>query len=535
MAEGFRASFAALRVDDASARAHLPTFDGPGVPYEHKFSPVSRGPRGVLTLGGDVAADLVCWEWFFRRPCPPQRADDASADASCALCHDFGHHDETCGGRIREALGQLRAKGGSKSKRFGCRYGERCSRAHPTDDRVRQTLSAWWRANRGGGEVDARWSVLGSGMADFRARNAAGRAAASAGDGEGDNDGDGDGDEDQTSRAGDAASSSDQTFRASSSAASSSVLAARGLSTSRFLSRLRERSRESPYAGAFEAEPFFHRLMSNERLCRLFADDKRSYKEVTEAYGAARRVSDVLARLGASPDGGGAVLFDACSGRGIAAVLYAHWFPRARVVMMDANGEMDLSHLREVPNLRFRHVDLFGESVVEAVREECAEADAEAKAKAEATAEPERKARETSRGARVLVGTHLCGALSPRLIDLAFGVREMDAMILCPCCIKGQLGTDCRYEAKRRGCDPYVVLCETLRAFCRRELRRVEAEEAEEAEGDKNRVEGFAAVGYDAPTRGVVLAEADPGVLSPVNCFITVVKRPEVARPPREP
>ena len=527
MAEGFRASFGALRVDDASARAHLPTFDGPGVPYEHKFSPVSRGPRGVLTLGGDVAADLICWEWFFRRPCPHPRADDASADASCALCHDFGHHDETCGGRIREALGQLRAKGGSKSKRFGCRYGERCSRAHPTDDRVRQTLSAWWRANRGGGEVDARWSILGSGMADFRARNAAGRAAASAGDGEGDKDGDGDGDEDQTSRASSsAASSSDQTSRASSSAASSSVLAARGLSTSRFLSRLRERSRESPYAGAFEAEPFFHRLMSNERLRRLFADDKRSYKEVTEAYGAARRVSDVLARLGASPDGGGAVLFDACSGRGIAAVLYAHWFPRARVVMMDANGEMDLSHVREVPNLRFRHVDLFGESVVEAVLEECAEADAEAKAEAEATAEAEAE-RKASRGARVLVGTHLCGALSPRLIDLAFGVREMDAMILCPCCIKGRLGTDCRVEAKRRGCDPYVVLCETLRAFCRRELRRVEAEEAE---GDKNR-----AVGYEAPTRGVVLAEADPGVLSPVNCFITVVKRPDVARPPREP
>lgn len=301
------------------------------------------------------------------------------------------------------------------------------------------------------------------------------------------------------------------------------------MSTSRFLSRLRERSRESPYAGAFEAEPFFHRLMSKERLRRLFADDKRSYKEVTEAYGAARRVSDVLARLGASPDGGGAVLFDACSGRGIAAVLYAHWFPRARVVMMDANGEMDLSHVREVTNLRFRHVDLFGESVVEAVREECAEADAEAKAKAEATTEAERKA---SRGARVLVGTHLCGALSPRLIDLAFGVREMDAMILCPCCIKGRLGTDCRVEAKRRRCDPYVVLCETLRAFCRRELRRVEAEETE---GDKNRVEGFAAVGYDAPTRGVVLAEADPGVLSPVNCFITVVKRPEVACPPCEP
>ena len=42
--------------------------------------------------------------------------------------------------------------------------------------------------------------------------------------------------------------------------------------------------------------------------------------------------------------------------------------------MMDSNGAMDLSHVRALPNRNvvFRHVDLYGASVVEVIRKETA-------------------------------------------------------------------------------------------------------------------------------------------------------------------
>jgi hypothetical protein len=216
--------------------------------------------------------------------------------------------------------------------------------------------------------------------------------------------------------------------------------------------------------------------MADERLRRLFIH-KKSYKEVSEAYGAMERLRELLPRLrrgrqqtltkvaaagtrtadgGVSTEaeegegaGAGAVIFDVCSGRGIFAVLLSFWFPAAKIVMMDSNGAMDLLHVRARPNLVFHHVDLYGESAVEAIREECGGAGVDH---------------------AVVVGVHLCGALSPRLIDLAFGMSEVDGMILCPCCIKGQLGGDCQRAAKERGCSPYTVLCETFRNLCESEL-----------------------------------------------------------------
>ena len=76
-------------------------------------------------------------------------------------------------------------------------------------------------------------------------------------------------------------------------------------------------------------------------------------------------------------------------------------------VMMDANGAMDLSHVQSLPNRNvvFRHVDLYGASVVETIKKE--------------TGGPH------AGSVVVLVGTHLCGALSPRLIDLCFGMDEV--------------------------------------------------------------------------------------------------------------
>ena len=177
---------------DASER-----FDGPGVPYEHKFSTVSRGPVGVATLDGTIAADLVCWEYFYGKPCASEaerasertssedatrlepwkswKSRDAGVDganandarprrtiattvpsSSCDLCHAIGTADDVCRGRVREALGQIRPKKGVRArlgsgaadaagrKNVVCRYGPRCDRAHPSDAEVRGKIEDWY-------------------------------------------------------------------------------------------------------------------------------------------------------------------------------------------------------------------------------------------------------------------------------------------------------------------------------------------------------------------------------------------------------
>ena len=245
---------------------------------------------------------------------------------------------------------------------------------------------------------------------------------------------------------------------------------------------------------------------------------------MTEAYGTYERVRELLPRLDPTwshlkPEtvvetvvrtpGPGPVIFDACSGRGVTAALLSFWFPDATIVMMDSNGAMDLSHVRALPNRNvvFRHVDLYGASVVEVIRKETA---------GNGNYSDGGKGLQKRRRTAVLVGTHLCGALSPRLIDLCFGLDEVDGMVLCPCCIKGQLGGDCMRAAKKRGVSAYVVLCETFARLCEREVGL-------EGAGTREEV-GVGEVGFDPGTVGSVSVRADPGVCSPVNCFITVAK-----------
>ena len=417
-----------------------------------------------------------------------------------------------------------------------CRYGPYCERAHPADAEVRAVLTAWWKRRRGrrapdpnvvgtstrtssdpsssdadadadaaSPEPEPRWSVAGAGSANFRARDEGARSAltsSSSSGGEG-------GVFDATRTPGveddDDEDGSKEGFDGSKGPAS--TLERRDVCVARLLARLREKAPRSPYLSRFLAEPFFEAsVLGDDRLRRLF-EHKKSHKEVTEAYGAALRVRACVeamrredaffsrrsrphntdAASSSGDDEDALVIFDACSGRGIGSVLLSFWFPTARVVMMDANGAMDLTHVRARPNLAFRRVDLHGESAAECIREEVERCLLGVKVKgggapfiggAKTTTMNTPRPSTSGGGERrrrvraVLVGTHLCGALSPRLIDLAFGLREIDAMVLCPCCIKGGLGSAARRAGKARGVDPYVVLCETLRALCDREAAR---------------------------------------------------------------
>ena len=142
----------------------------------------------------------------------------------------------------------------------------------------------------------------------------------------------------------------------------------------------------------------------------------------------------------ASGDGDGAVIIDVCSGKGIGALMLGFALPRAQVVALDANTEMDLAHFRACQNISFRLVDVFSSVFPALVVQTLAGADWAA-----------------------LVGTHLCGALSPRLVSVFRRcLLSVHCMVLSPCCFKGWGGKDAQKRAKVRGVDAYLQLCEDL-------------------------------------------------------------------------
>ena len=164
------------------------SFDGPGVPYAHKFTSVrsatGEAPRGIATLGGVVATDLIRWDHYFQRACVARRDGDdpkvpgsiPTAATPCGLCHDLGDVTTVCSGRIREALGQVKV---GKAVRRGRARAEGSGVHESASDRrpVRATLFEWYKANVAHAKTP-EWSVTGAAAARFRAKDDDGRAAA---------------------------------------------------------------------------------------------------------------------------------------------------------------------------------------------------------------------------------------------------------------------------------------------------------------------------------------------------------------------
>ena len=534
-------------------------FSGPGVPYQHKFTTVSRGPVGLATLNGTIAAELVCWEYFYGKECvlagevrgevvevteavvrdasvaspsssSPQKAHPKNhvPNPTCQKCHTLGTADDTCRGRVREALGQVRpkrgvkARGGDSEKFQVCRYGARCLREHPSDLTVRERIERWWRTSAGSictehtdttgthlpyGTVTCTttlsttsaatpstlnthtkqkmvWSVAGSGFDNFREKDGKGRASL-------------------TSKNVDNNVETNCSIGNTETEPSEELLEDQrerhALAVSRLKKRLQSKAETSTYVATFLSEPFFEALIVKNYALVKVLSHKSAHKEITEAYGAAGKIKETLRGVtkvdtdGTRLNTHRVTIFDACSGRGIIGVLLSFLFPNFSIVLMDADGSMDLTHVSSIKNVEFKHVDLYGDSVVAAIRDTVEEEDLK-----DSMEQPGTDVK--SKRLRLLLGVHLCGALSPRLIDLCFGLDDVDAMVLCPCCIKGGLGGDCRRVGKERDVSPYVVLCETLTRVCE--------------DGDVP----------DSTSRKLVTAKADPHVLSPVNCFICVAK-----------
>ena len=272
---------------------------------------------------------------------------------------------------------------------------------------------------------------------------------------------------------------------------------------------LQRRVGDSAHLASLLAAPWLERALEDDRTRRLFAGNSKAVrKEATEAWAVIGQVRHVLRELGLPTDGAGATLLDVCSGKGMTALCLAMEFPRARVVMLDSNGDMDLGHCRAVDNLRFEQVDLFARDAADALTA-CA------------------------RGGRgcIAIGMHLCGALAPRLLTLAARCQAVDAAVVCPCCLKGSLKEEVRREAARAGGDAvaqhYPVLMQKLAELVQ--------EEGADADGSDPSPNGLVLEeGGDEDGGGRVMSVSlawDAEMLSPKNGFVRALKvRSDVAQ-----
>ena len=194
-----------------------------------------------------------------------------------------------------------------------------------------------------------------------------------------------------------------------------------------------ERALANPYVRAFvDEKPLLERFLHDPAMAH-WSKKSNLRKEVTEAMGALTQIrlcvpkardgdGDVEISDGCGTrdedgevphdSGSGLVFVDLCSGSGMLSIVVAHFFPAARVLMVDANPKIKLPHLACLPTVEHHLLDVQSTKALDLVRG---------------------AVRDATR-ACIVVGVHLCGDLSRRAVQL-FLETESHALVLCPCCL----------------------------------------------------------------------------------------------------
>eukprot|EP01124_Arcella_intermedia_P009183 TRINITY_DN15962_c0_g1_i2.p1 TRINITY_DN15962_c0_g1~~TRINITY_DN15962_c0_g1_i2.p1 ORF type:complete len:174 (+),score=36.56 TRINITY_DN15962_c0_g1_i2:78-599(+) len=86
-------------------------------------------------------------------------------------------------------------------------------------------------------------------------------------------------------------------------------------------------------------------------------------------------------------------------------------FPEATIYQVDYNKHIKLDHLKSLKNVTFHRLDIFNSGMKDWIKER------------------------TQGKVGFVLGIHLCGELSPRLISFFDEIEDVRALLLCPCCI----------------------------------------------------------------------------------------------------
>ena len=224
----------------------------------------------------------------------------------------------------------------------------------------------------------------------------------------------------------------------------------------------------NPYVRAFvDEKPLLERFLHDPAMAH-WSKKSNFRKEVTEAMGALTQIRRCVPKArdgerdvvisnsahgramrdedGQEPHdcGEGLVFVDLCAGRGMLSIVLAHFFPAARVLMVDADPKIKLPHLACLPTVEHHLLDVQSAKTLDLVRG---------------------AVRDATR-ACVVVGVHLCGDLSRRAVQL-FLETEARALVLCPCCLPRRrrhdvFGFHVVDQARSLGREPHGVWCMAL-------------------------------------------------------------------------
>ena len=144
-----------------------------------------------------------------------------------------------------------------------------------------------------------------------------------------------------------------------------------------------ERALANPYVRAFvDEKPLLERFLHDPAMAH-WSKKKNLRKEVTEAMGALtqiRRCVDAKERDGDGPprdahgeprrtdSGSGLVFVDLCAGRGMLSIVLAHFFPQARVLMVDSDPKIKLPHLACLPTVEHHLLNIQSAEALNLVR-----------------------------------------------------------------------------------------------------------------------------------------------------------------------
>lgn len=142
--------------------------------------------------------------------------------------------------------------------------------------------------------------------------------------------------------------------------------------------------------------------------------------------------------------------YDICSGKGILSFLLTILFPEISIIkMIDSNTKIKLDHLNSecCTKITFEHHDIFKEEFADFLMKESKECN-------------EKKI------IPVIIGLHLCGTLSTRLVHLFNNINDLPILIISPCCLptksKKNQGFMTRDKLKKNKWSSYDFWCMSI-------------------------------------------------------------------------
>ena len=126
-----------------------------------------------------------------------------------------------------------------------------------------------------------------------------------------------------------------------------------------------------------------------------------------------------------------------------------------------------------------------------------------------------------------MLGVHLCGALSPRAIELFAACKELDAIVLVPCCLDPWADGELKASARAAGRDPYEAKVEQLVGL----LRRVDDTSSDDVESTVEPASARVDVGVlrDMAMRTNKGGARSEGATTCKNAVISALRRPRPA------